>query len=164
MTNETEVLRISGNVTIDKGYSFSDSFYEYLMNSDSVHSHAVNVVPQDDESGMRLYRVEEVEDLKKQVHIFESLARHNQTMFEAGHNAFLSLSEELAQERERSKRGDKALELLDEMYGLRLIRLEAQSKRIQALQKRLELAENNRWRTFIKWWKELWKKLYYKIF
>jgi hypothetical protein len=34
-----------------------------------------------------------------------------------------------------------------------------QSDTIQALEKRLELAENNRWRTFIKWWKGLWKRL-----
>jgi hypothetical protein len=155
-TPETEVLRISGNVTVPKGQleNYRNSFIKFC--DEYSLGCAVNIVPQDDESGMRLYVVAEVELYKQWIKDLQAvIEKHKLTEIE-NDKLTLSLSEELAQERERSKRGDKALELLDEMYGLRLIRLEAQSKRIQALEKRLKLKENNRWRTFIKWWKELW--------
>jgi hypothetical protein len=156
MTNETEVLRIEGNVTVPKGSSFDfmDAFYLQMKDRDC--SFSGSIVPQDSPTGMRLYRVEDIENLRKEnTYLNKSLLELTETK-QANQDEFLSLSEELAQDRERSKRGDKALELLDVMYESQKQTIAELRFRLRALNNRLENKENTRWRTFIKWWKELW--------
>jgi hypothetical protein len=65
-TPETEVLRISGNVTVPFGefVSFEKAFKEFTRQNKDRFSFTGNIVKEPDSTGMRLYRVEEVEFYK----------------------------------------------------------------------------------------------------
>jgi hypothetical protein len=162
MTNETEVLRISGNVTVPKEdiVDFKSALDHLFKEWAALGVHwSGNVVPQDDETGMRLYRVEEVEGLRQLEEVWRNAYNKQIDEREANDKLTLSLSEELAQEREKYYKLYKSFVLLDDKCVSQDRTIGLQSDTIQALEKRLELAENNRWRTFIKWWKGLWKRL-----
>jgi hypothetical protein len=158
MENETEVLRISGNVTVPKEdiVDFKSALDHLFKEWAALGVHwSGNVVPQDDDTGMRLYRVEEVEAKDKQISIWISAYHDLAEQSKANDKLTLSLSEELAQERESKKRWVDAYIRLEKQSSGRGYDIDTLQKEKLALEKRLELAENNRWRTFIKWWKEL---------
>jgi hypothetical protein len=117
--NETEVLRISGNVTVPK---FQDPAFKSMFESWIAYNEfqfAGNIVPQDDPSGMRLYRVEDVEAYQRLNHNYEEqIIKLNKTKSE-NDKLTLSLSEELAQEREKYYILKNAYEKIDDV-GFRL--------------------------------------------
>jgi coenzyme F420-reducing hydrogenase alpha subunit len=160
-TPETEALRISGNVTVPKGQTFPKEFEvdfnAFIRTRD--YQFSGSIVPQDDETGMRLYRVEEVAKLNVQIKLYEERIANLIEKESQNNKTFVHLSEELAQEREKYYKLYKSFILLDDKCVSQDRTIGLQSDTIQALEKRLELAENNRWRTFIKWWKGLWKRL-----
>jgi hypothetical protein len=158
MENETEVLRISGNVTVPKDHKeiFKNDFDEFLLRR--MFTWSGSIVPQDDESGMRLYRVEEVEEIKRERKQFYELAGSLDELNKSNHKVFLSLSEELAKEREMKERYEHALQLEAVITDSQREAIKDQYDEIKVLKKRLELKENGRWRTFIKWLNNLWER------
>jgi hypothetical protein len=159
MTNETEVLRIEGNVRLKKehiDYFISDlpryiaEFWESEWSG--------SIVPQDSPTGMRLYRVEDIENLRKEnTYLNKSLLELTETK-QANQDEFLSLSEELSKERESLNRFKSAYNLMERKLNdaeksrdfWKLWYTEACSE-LQSLRNK-----ETRWRTFIKWWKKLW--------
>jgi len=154
MTNKTEVLRISGNVRLETEdvQIFKLSFYELIEKFEG--NFAGSIVPQDDPSGMRLYRVEDVEAYQRLNHNYEEqIINLNKTKSE-NDKLTLSLSEELAQE--KISRKNQYVMLSDEITRLYYDK-QSLLKIISSLELRLRSKES-RWRTFIKWWKELWTR------
>lgn len=152
-TPETEVLRIEGNVTVPKGI---DRNLIRSMILSVGYEWSGNITDQDSPTGMRLYRVEEVEGFKNEIaHLWTVINQLNGTA-EANDKAFLSLSEELKQEKNNRRDWEKAFDLLEQKCINQSKIIGIQSDTITALEKRLEQAEQTRWRTFTKWWKELW--------
>lgn len=154
-TPETEVIRIEGNVTIVKGdlNVFKEMFKCFTFRNK--YQWSGSIVPQDDETGMRLYPVEVVESYQRLNRDYElQILQLRQTKSE-NDKAFLSLSEELSKERE-SKEFDRQLDLAI-IQGQKEVIIDQYNK-IKALKKRLESKENTCCRTFTKWWKELWKR------
>jgi hypothetical protein len=157
MTNETEVLRIEGNVTVPKfqATALKSIFESWIAYNEFLWSG--NIVPQDSPTGMRLYRVEEVEGYKEKIITIEGLLLDERVVNKENDKLTLSLSEELSKEREALNRYREAYALAFNQNTTNVETINDQALKIQALEKRLELAENNRWRTFIKWWNNLWK-------
>jgi hypothetical protein len=156
MTNETEVLRISGNVTVPKGEKtiFKNNFSAFLISRGLPW--AGEITDQTDIHGMRLYRVEDVEAYQRLNHNYEEqIIKLNKTKCE-NDKLTLSLSEELAQERERIGNKDFYInhledvntELMEENNDLKQLLV---TKTIELRQR----VKESRWRTFIKWWKGL---------
>jgi hypothetical protein len=102
MTNETEVLRIEGNVILPQGYTQKDfevDFNTFLIEAGIILQWSGNIVPQDSPTGMRLYRVEDIEKKDKEIKALEEALLEERNTAIENDKAFLSLSEELAQER-----------------------------------------------------------------
>jgi hypothetical protein len=157
MENETEVLRIEGNVTVPKRANNLAHLFEKFL-KDWGYTWSGSIVPQDDESGMRLYRVEEVDGLKDQIETWKKIGKEYAEKEAKNNEAFLSLSEELAQEREMKERYEHALQLEAVITDSQREAIKDQYDEIKVLKKRLELKENGRWRTFIKWLNNLWER------
>lgn len=100
--NETEVLRIEGNVTVPKELKseLAEGIDRQIKVWDKLGIHwSGNIVPQDSPTGMRLYRVEEVEELRADVKELTEIIEWKNLVDSENDKAFLSLSEELAQEK-----------------------------------------------------------------
>jgi hypothetical protein len=159
MTNETEVLRIEGNVRLKKehiDYFISDlpryiaEFWESEWSG--------SIVPQDSPTGMRLYRVEDIENLRKEnTYLNKSLLELTETK-QANQDEFLSLSEELSKERESKERWKGIAKNIFKTNANK----DSQIATLKEACKTKDLViyslrnKESRWRTFIKWWKELW--------
>jgi hypothetical protein len=104
MTNETEVLRIEGNVTVPKfqATALKSIFESWIAYNEFLWSG--NIVPQDSPTGMRLYRVEEVEGYKEKIITIEGLLLDERVVNKENDKLTLSLSEELSKEREALNR------------------------------------------------------------
>jgi DNA-binding transcriptional MerR regulator len=137
-TPETEVLRISGNVTVPKRANNLAHLFEKFL-KDWGYTWSGSIVPQDSPTGMRLYRVEEVERLKTINEGYDLVIQEFQDKNAANNKLTLSLSEEL-----------KATNLSLGMYKHALSESQKESRQQiftmtqenTALNKRLELAEN----------------------
>jgi hypothetical protein len=152
-TPETEVLRISGNVTVDKTEveAFSEAIRATI--GDWALSSSVNIVPQDDPSGMRLYRVEEVEAKDKQISVLQRSVLDWQITNDENQKLFKKLSEELAQEREKYHILKNAYEKIDDdlqdfKYALAV---NVEEMKVKDLVIHSLRNKESRWRTFIKW-------------
>jgi hypothetical protein len=157
MTNETEVLRIEGNVTVPKRANNLAHLFEKFL-KDWGYTWSGSIVPQDDESGMRLYRVEEVDGLKDQIETWKKIGKEYAEKEAKNNEAFLSLSEELAQEREKYQILKNAYEKIDNdlqdfKYALAVNVEEMKVKDLVIYSLR---NKETRWRTFIKWLNNLW--------
>jgi DNA-binding transcriptional MerR regulator len=160
LTPDTEVYRIEGIVNVDKDcvQSFKDDISKYLNESGWIYAHTVNIVPQDSETGMRLYKVEDIEAYKGIIAKLESACHNYEEAGKINDKLFKSLSEELAQERERLERLKKAYDLVNTMYEARGLTNNNLIKEIQALETRLRISESRPWNKFIKWCKRVWQR------
>jgi rRNA pseudouridine-1189 N-methylase Emg1 (Nep1/Mra1 family) len=152
-TPETEVLRISGNVTVPKRANNLAHLFEKFL-KDWGYTWSGSIVPQDDDTGMRLYRVEEVEAKDEKIAALWKSIETYQEKEKREHQAFLDMTKSYEFERQERNRIDDILR--DESWKLR----EAE-KRILEKDLIIQSLRNKetRWRTFIKWWKELWKRI-----
>jgi hypothetical protein len=154
LTPDTEVLRISGNVTIPKGdkSDFEDAFKILLKEWD--YNWLGEIIPQDDPSGMRLYKVEDIELVKEQLQAYWKLADEWKIKEAENNRLTISISEELAQERERLTRAQVMLYKKDSKLAAVYEALYQKDLIIKSLRNK-----ENGWNTFIKWCKGLWKKI-----
>jgi hypothetical protein len=158
LTPDTEVLRIEGNVTVLKGeaFAFERDFKAFL---EFKYSWAGTVVPQDSETGMRLYKVEDIEKYKERIGKLEDgLSRLLQKSNE-NNDKFKSLSEELEQERKRSGQlsveNENYVSTVDWWKKVYEETVKEKDLIIQSLRNK-----ENGWKTFIKWCKGLWNKMF----
>lgn len=158
MTNETEVLRISGNVTVPKGDEQTLKFIFNRMMNDRKYVWEGNIVPQDDESGMRLYVVAEVDMYKQWIKDLQAvIEKHKLTEIE-NDKLTLSLSEELTAVKAGREGYKQAYERVEkELLEYRIKQQQSQDANLIGIWNLKERNKESRWRTFIKWWKELWK-------
>jgi hypothetical protein len=160
-TPDTEVLRISGNVTLPKGdkSDFEDAFKILLKEWD--YNWLGEIIPQDDPSGMRLYKVEDIELVKEQLQAYWKLADEWKIKEAENNRLTISLSEELEQERKKYEILKNAYDKVDDElsdYKYALQSVERDSYQKDLVIKSLRNKENG-WKTFIKWCKGLWKKI-----
>jgi hypothetical protein len=159
-TPETEVLRISGNVMLLPGEDVETAKHniEWFLKQNSTNWSG-SIVPQDDPSGMRLYPVEEVEGYKFQIAQLVKMVDSLQ-MAEANNDInLLTVSEELAQERDKNRSlTNYSNRILMELGEYRIKKQQTENENLIGIYDLRERTKNTRWRTIIKWWKELWKK------
>lgn len=150
MKTETEVLRIEGNLVISKEIhgKFRFEFINLLSKLDI--EWVGSIVPHDSPTGMRLYRVEDIEALDSKLKEYYVLVDVMKMQKESNDRLVLSLSEELTKERERSQQNEQMI--ITQINAIRNLEND-----ITILKFKLRMAEQTRWRTFTKWWKELWK-------
>lgn len=145
---ETEVLRIEGNVTVEAEdvQVFKLNFYELIEKF--AGTFAGNITDQDSPTGMRLYRVEEVEEIKRERDGFYELSKSLDEINKSNDKAYSDLAGQLAKEKKRSKdlytilsdenasKFNEILKLMEKIEALEL-RLRVKDSPIKALLKRI---------------------------
>lgn len=136
---ETEVLRIEGNVIVPKDYIIPlKAAFESMIESYKA-TWSGNITDQDSPTGMRLYRVEEVEGYKKQTATAEKIISNMLNDEAENHEAFKDLAEQLRHEQEAKKQFIELYERSKKVFYDGVHRLTMENI---ALKKRLELKDS----------------------
>lgn len=143
MSQETEVVRIEGNVTIPKEIDFSVEF-ELFRNLRGYQWNG-NIVPFEDPTGFALYKVEEVENYKREIDAYIDILNEKDEKERANKEAFKKLAEELAQERESVQRWKDSYEQSMKIRDSQRNTIKVLNREKTALEKRVELHPKINW-------------------